>query len=70
VSSTSQLFGAKDRLPPCGFECPHCGFHHLLSDEAMQQPIQRLKTAETTIIRCPECEQQNEFRRTDLQIFA
>jgi len=71
MSSTSRPFrDDENRFPPCGFACPRCGFHHLVTDEAIRQPIQLLKTAEATIIRCPECGQQNQFRRTDLRVFA
>ena len=70
MDSASQPFRDKARLPPCGFVCPRCGFHHLVTDEAMKEPIQLLKTAEATSIRCPECGQQNEFRRADLQVFG
>ena len=55
----------------CGFECPHCGFHHLLSDVRIQKFVHVLKIGEkTSPVLCPECGVSTEFLRTDFKFFG
>jgi predicted RNA-binding Zn-ribbon protein involved in translation (DUF1610 family) len=56
----------------CGFECPRCGYHHLLSDIVAGAPLVDLfrdGDAPQTIY-CPECGNNDSFVRTDLKLFG
>jgi hypothetical protein len=56
----------------CGFECPRCGYHLLLSDIVAGTPIIDLfrDGSEAHAIPCPECDNLASFGRKDLKLFG
>jgi predicted RNA-binding Zn-ribbon protein involved in translation (DUF1610 family) len=59
------------KLNAAGFECPHCGFHHLLLNVLLQDQVAQCfrAGAEACPIVCPECDLTHEYCRTDLKAF-
>jgi predicted RNA-binding Zn-ribbon protein involved in translation (DUF1610 family) len=55
-----------------GFECPHCGFHHLLSDQLNGQRIIDVirVTNGACAIACPECDKTHTYLHTDVRVFG
>ncbi len=59
-------------LGSCGFECQHCGYHHLLSDIIAGIRIMDLfrDGSSARAIRCPECDKAGSFEPKDLKFFG